>query len=76
MMWLYIIIGYVMSFFLSRWFLLQTMKLNKNSYSDGIDIVMCFVPFFGTFILGLIWFLTIVENSSFQKFFIPREYRK
>lgn len=62
-----IIIGYLLSVWISRWFVIQTYKKLSTS-TDGVDIFFCLIPVFNLMISIVLYSVHALDDFS-DKFF-------
>lgn len=63
-----IIIGYLLSVWISRWFIIRVYKQLLYTKPDGFDLFLCILPIFNLIITGPIWITYILDGIS-DKFF-------
>lgn len=63
-----IIIGYLLSVWLSRWFIIRVYKQLPDIKPDGFDLFLCILPIFNLIITGSLWVIYGLDGIS-NKFF-------
>lgn len=63
-----IIIGYLLSVWISRWFIIRVYKQLPGINPDGLDLFLCILPILNLIITGSLWIIYISDGIS-NKFF-------